>query len=388
MDAKLAAYLRATGDAERERLLDELILGEAAPLVRATIRSRLRFVLDAGGASSADDVCQDVLARLVEWLCALRACPSHDGVRDFRQYVVRVAINACYDRLRRKHPLRTRLKDNLRDLFDRHRDFALWRDERDVFLAGFAIWEGRELTLPATERARQLANDPAACAGDIGGDPHEMSLAQLSAAILRWVGGPLEIDALVNAVVELQDIREQAAVPIDEEALGRRAAAGGVKCETEIEARETLAELWKIVCELPEQQRNCYFYNFSDDHGDDLFSLLCAFEVADPQEMAARLGLSRERLMIIAREMPLDRETIAEMLGVPRRRVNKLIFSAREKVRDRLLLALGRSAGQIRGIRTARNPGRRKRAKDINDLQGPLDSRQGKERKDARDRKE
>jgi DNA-directed RNA polymerase specialized sigma24 family protein len=221
MDAKLATYLRAADEAERERLLNELILNDAEPLVRATIRSRLRVYFgrfeSQGEIQSIDDLCQDVLAKLIFWIRSLPLHGERGGVTDFRQYAVGAAVNRCYDYLRERYPARTRLKDNLRDLLDRHRDFALWKNERGEFLAGFAVWEGQPLGRAGAERARKLLLDQTPIEKDLkGGGLHQRPITQLVDAILRRIEGPIELEALVNIMAALLDLREQEAVSIED----------------------------------------------------------------------------------------------------------------------------------------------------------------------------
>jgi RNA polymerase sigma factor (sigma-70 family) len=348
MDAKLAAYLRAADEAERERLLNELILNDAEPLVRATIRSRLRSYFgrfeSQRDMQSIDDLCQDVLAKLIFWVRSLPRRGERGGVTDFRQYAVRAAFNRCYDYLREKYPARTRLKDNLRDLLDRHPDFALWKDEREEFLAGFAAWEGRPLGRAGAERARKLLIDQTPLEKDLkGGDPHQRPLTQLVDAILKRLEGPVELEALVNLLAALLDLREQEAVSIEDHEiqLSKESVASEVRADNQIEMRELLKRLWVLIDELPAGQRKCFFYSFTTRH-DDLFSLLLAFGVVDPPTIAARLEIPLIELVKLKDEMPLKNQQIADLLGESCERVGKWIFLARKKVRDRLFPALAK----------------------------------------------
>lgn len=341
MDAKLAAYLRAADEAEREQRLAELLLGTAEPLVRRTVRFRLRRYIgrDSGpDGQSVDDVCQLALAKILAWLRLLAGQEHAEGVQDFGQYAVRVAVNACYDHLRRRYPARTRLKDSVRNLLDRHRDFAVWRDERSELLAGFAAWEG-QASGSAASRAAAMLEDHNALERAIGeGDPQRMPLAAVVAGLLRASGGPVELETIVEMVAALQNVKEASFTPVDESETAGEAGIETDRAEAEnrIEARELLALLWQAVEDLPDKQRAVYFYSFHDEHGEDLFSLLLAYGVAAPGTIAERLGVTVEHLIEMKSALPMKHEAIAALIGAERPHVSKWIFRAREKVRARL----------------------------------------------------
>src|SRR4029434_1896405 len=85
-----------------------------------------------------------VMAKLLYRLNEMRANPGRRRIRNFRQYVIRVAHNTCHDYIRAQYTERARLKGNIRDLLERHRDFKMWRDEADEWLCGFTAWAGEK----------------------------------------------------------------------------------------------------------------------------------------------------------------------------------------------------------------------------------------------------
>ena len=96
VDSVLLALIEATNELEERRLRDELLLEHAAPVIRQTLRQRLRL---HGGSSNhhlpdAEDLFNDVVVRLIEKLSELRARPSKSGIRNFSLYVARVAALA------------------------------------------------------------------------------------------------------------------------------------------------------------------------------------------------------------------------------------------------------------------------------------------------------
>src|SRR5688500_6292654 len=99
MDHLLLPYLGATGESERQRHLDELLLLYAAPVIRNTLRLKLGFYVDQSGASAynpdAEDLYQEVMAKVIQALNDLRSESKGSDIERFRDYVFRVASNAC-----------------------------------------------------------------------------------------------------------------------------------------------------------------------------------------------------------------------------------------------------------------------------------------------------
>src|SRR5579883_2976083 len=144
MDSALLPFLRSTDQAEREQLLSDLILLTAAPVIRRVLRQRLGFYVNQFGVNphnlDAEDLYHVIVTKLLAALNDSRLRNEQIAIKSFRHYVSGLAVNACHDYLRAKSPARNRLKNNLRDIFERHRDFALWRADGNRTLCGFALW--------------------------------------------------------------------------------------------------------------------------------------------------------------------------------------------------------------------------------------------------------
>lgn len=95
------------------------------------------------------------MTKIVQMLHDLRTSPPGTEIVHFRQYVARVATNVCIDFLRAKWPARARLKNNLRDLVNRHRDFALWEAEGEV-LRGLAAWQDTDKSVSSERQLLDL----------------------------------------------------------------------------------------------------------------------------------------------------------------------------------------------------------------------------------------
>lgn len=351
MDFLLLSYLHSTEEAERECLLGELILVRAAPVVRHTLRQRLNFYVDQTGANphspEAEDLYHDIIAKLIERLNEAEADNGRQTIRDFRQYVSRVAANACNDYLRVKSPARARLKNNLRDLLDRHPDFLLWRGAAGETFCGFSEWRNRKPSHASLEKIRQLEDDPEAFMR--GKFPREdvqrMPLIHAVAEVLKWVDSPVEIEHLVGAVARFQGVKDHAVESLDDEEFNwkQRLVDSTVRCDTRIEAREVLQRLWDEIRRLPPKQRDTICFSFEDMSGEDLFSLLLDAEVVTLPHVARELGLPLDRLMALWRDMPMDNASIATVLDATRPQVNKWRFRALKGLEKQMSVCLEQS---------------------------------------------
>jgi RNA polymerase sigma factor (sigma-70 family) len=336
MDLILRAFLESTEDSKREQLLSDLILFEAAPLVRNTLRHRLSFHVDRFGANphnhDAEDVYHDVMTKLIALLNDPQLRAGHIVIKNFRQYVLRVATNACYDYLRAKAPARNRLKNNLRDLLERHQDFSLWRTESNETLCGFTEWRNHSKSLIPARRISSLEEKPEEfiTAKFAHEDIRQAPLTRVVAEIFRWSDSPIGFDQLVSLTAQLMDVKDQPHESLDDDGnpLAQTLADVSFHCESSSEVRALLQILWKEVLRLPHKQRDVFCFSFADESGDDLFRLLVHEEIASLTEIAHALNRSLDNLTLLWQQMPMDNASIAHELGATRQQVNKWRFRA------------------------------------------------------------
>jgi RNA polymerase sigma factor (sigma-70 family) len=335
MDSVLLPLLRSTDEAEREQLLSDLILFEASPLVRNTLRQRLGFYVSPLGANprnhDAEDLYHDVMAKLIGLLNDPQLRAGRLEVKNFRRYVLRVATNACHDYLRARSPARNRLKNNLRDLLERHPDFALWRVREGEPLCGFTVWLNRDKSPFMDKRFSPLEGKPQEflSARFAREDVKRVPLTRLVAEVFRWLEGPVEFERLVQVAALLLDVKDQPPRSLDEEGdLPGSLTDPSFRCETRLEVRELLRSLWAAVRRLPPKQRDTFGLSFADDGGDDLFTLLLDAEIATLPEIAAAFERSLEDLIVLWQLMPMDNAGLAQELRATRQQVNKWRFRA------------------------------------------------------------
>lgn len=345
MDQLLLPYLRATDDSERQQHLDELLLVHAAPVVRQALRRKLGFYVDQRGTNphnqDAEDLYQEIVAKIVQALHDLRNPSAKPDIQNLKQYVARIASNACNDVLRTKSPARARLKNNLRFLLTNHRDFAVWKIESET-LAGFAVWRDTSKTLSSQRELfdieERLPNFRSSRLNRE--DIKEVPLTRIAAELFQWIGSPIELDTLVNVVATLLDVKDHPVQSLDDHTLAdieTRIDGSTLHSVSRLEEQALLRSLWQALRELSTDQRDVFCFGFEDQSGRDLFTVLLEAEVVTFNELAQELGRSTETIVGLWSRMPMNDEDIAVEMKTTRGQVYKWRFRALQRLRKGLL---------------------------------------------------
>lgn len=307
------------------------------PLVRRVIRRRWE---GAGGDEAAEDLLGEARLALLQRLQA-----GSDGVRDWEAYAVRTAHRTCDAALRRKYPRRMGLRARLTDLLRNqtpHTGFALWPGAPGERWCGFAAWEGGQGSRGG--RLPELLRAPRAVFDRLfpGEDPDRLPLGTLVAALLDWVGRPIELDDLTTATAAILRVREaeRADPAVGEDGAARDPAElqrdRRADTAAAVEGRSFLARLWPEIRDLPPYQRAALLLNLRDCEGVGVLELLVLQGVCSFPELVAAIGVPEERLGTLWDGIPLDDLTIAELLGCTRQQVINLRSSARKRLERRL----------------------------------------------------
>lgn len=341
MDASVPLSLRTANEAERELFLSELLLHEAAPLIRKVLRQRLGLYVNHLGANpqqpEAENLYQDILIRLLQrgqdWL----ADAEKNAIHNYRNLVITTATNACHDYLRAKAPNRARLKNKLRELCSRHRDFKIWIGAAHEQLCGFAVWQGEAKSSTATEQISKWQAFPGSfsVADD---DVQRMSFTNLVAEVLQEAGGPVELEAMTRLLTTLLGTQDHPLESLDQEQEDTdwQPADPATNAELRLEGRATLKLLWEEIKQLPSQQRAAVCLSLTDQNGNDLFSILLEAEAVTWTQLASDLDLSQSQFIELLRQMPMDNAGVAEYLGTTRAIVNKWRWRGLQQLRARI----------------------------------------------------
>ncbi len=348
-DPILAPILDDFEGAQADGRLSSLLMEHADPIIRRVVRRTLgsRLDLTDGRERTQDalEVQQDILLRL---LAGLRRADSSSGIADFRAYVAVISYNACHDCLRRRHPARARLRDQLRYVLTHRSDFTLWHDPTRGSLCGRAGWreEGR---LPASGTLRGLA--AGAALSDLRCGPETSALESGIAAIFERVGAPVDFDALVDTVASLAGVGETDSTDtVQAVDLEARLPARTPDVASVLERRGTLLRLWREILDLPLAQRQALLLNLRDGDGTDTLALLPMSGVASIRSIASAVGMEANALAEIWHDLPWNDDRIAAHLGLTRQQVINLRKSARARLARRMR-SLSSGGGSIpRGV--------------------------------------
>jgi RNA polymerase sigma factor (sigma-70 family) len=320
--------LPPTNDESARRVLSELVTIHAEPVIKSVVRYKLRLSSQSTGVVDAEDLCQDAVAQVLAELRRFREQPDAHAITDVRGLAAVIAHRACARWMRRQFPERHALKNRLRYILTRQNGLALWHDERDRLVAGFAAWRGRKTAAPG-ERLLELANDDQTAARieslvSGGKKPH---WADALAAIFNRVGGPIDFDKLVGAFAVLASVPMR---PVENDATVTAAAAPDPAAQ--VEKRIFLQRAWEEVRRLPLQQRAALLLNLKDGGAGGCIALFPATGVANFRQIAETLELRAERFAELWNELPLEDSRIAELLKITRQQV----INARRVARERL----------------------------------------------------
>lgn len=341
-DVVLLALLVATNEAEEKQLQDELLLEHAAPVIRQTLRQRMRPALGYAetAAASVDDLFNDVYVRLLEKLNELRTRPEQSAIRNFSLYVARVTANTCNDYLRSRKQERHRLKHKLRNLLDRHPDFRTWQRENHAIYCGLATWELIDVPCPITSEDILAVIEKFRTTIFVGKAPLAIPLSRIVAETFWHIGHAITLEQLVEIVAEFQGIRDRLPESLDaaEGSFSQRLPDATPGRDLLIEGQEMLQEYWEEIQRLPPDQRATICLSFADEAGEDLFSLLFAAGIATIPELATALGKSKEQFVDLWARVPmLDNTELAAYLGASRQQVSLWRFRAQSRLRKWLL---------------------------------------------------
>ncbi|HYK00991.1 MAG TPA: hypothetical protein VE974_04490 [Thermoanaerobaculia bacterium] len=311
----LRQYLSVEDEREAERQLAVILADLATPLIRRIVDSVVRD-------GDADDVVADTLIDVLRRLRGLRGEVSHP-IHDLRRYVARCTYNRCHERLRERHPARSRLWNQVRYLCNHDPNLALWRSPDGAAVCGLREWAGREADGGECLDGVRLAarNDPAA--------ENRPQVAALVLALLRHAGAPLTLDVLSAAVARTIGVSQRRAeVPLSELEVAKEQGA-----DEALDNRMTLRDLWDDVRKLALKQRLALLLNLRDAHGQECLTMLPLTRTATIPEIAAAVGMDAEAFAALWPKLPLSDAAIGELLDVTPRQVIKLRRLARERLR-------------------------------------------------------
>jgi len=342
LDQVLLPFVYAKSEIESEAVLERLIWDFAQPLIRDIVSFKLRAFaprVTSRDGQELDDLCGEVVLKLIRKLNQLKATPDEAGIASLRGYVASMAYNESDEYVRRKHPRRFSFKNKVRYLLSHNSQFSLWEDGSGSLVCGLGGWGG---TGPSTDSSTRLKRIQADADRFIdqrlsGMDIRRVGLDELVEAMLNEAGSPVYLDELVSVAAEMLGIRDpevQSTGDITETSFGSETPGRAI--EDSIDHRARLERIWMEIRSLPPRQRCSLLLNLRDENGDAALALLPMLRIAKIREIAETLEMQAEELAAIWDKLPLEDALIAEQLGTTRQQVINLRKCARERLARRM----------------------------------------------------
>jgi RNA polymerase sigma factor (sigma-70 family) len=335
VDPLLRGFVDATNEEDAERHLEWLLDRHLRPLLRKIVARKLSGpnARNQSTAEDLEDVVGDAILLLLKRLRAMRREAESAPIESLEGYAAAVAYSACAHRLRRKYPERSRLKNRLRYLLVRNRQFAVWEVPSGECYCGPSAWRDRTPDQPMKEKLRcmeQTPDDwPSSWTRQLpadGADPRP-----LIADIFDRIGGAIELDRLVGLVASIWRIDRAPQIVGTADAV----ADAGSSPDVSLEQRRHIERLWDEIQRLPLRQRVALLLNLRDRTGAGMLWILPVTGVASMRAIAKTLEMPVGELAELWRRLPIDDAALAERLGCTRQQVINLRMSARKRLRNR-----------------------------------------------------
>ena len=342
IDNLLHPYLLAATEPEASQVLERLICDFAQPIIRDIVSFKLRLSKSGEGSGSdkqdAEDICGDVTLRLMNRLHELKHDPATKPIANLRSYFAVMAYNSCDQYLRKKYPERHRLKNKIRYLLSRQKDFDLWEAGGGRWLAGYSTWRNTDWSGYRTWETDAAVSGQPDLEDNIqdSGQSVGAGLTGLIDRMLSRTGHPIELDALVSAIAYAGGIKDQTAEAAECREAGEDPADPSIALDDAMDNRALAVRLWAEIRELPPKQRIALLLNLKDAQGQSVLALLPRIRVASIREIAATLEVDPYQMALLWNQLPLEDSVIAERLQATRQQVINLRKSARERLTRRL----------------------------------------------------
>lgn len=338
------------------QMLEKLILNHAMPLFRGVIA---RKVTDS---EERESIYSEVRKRLIDRVTLLRARRGHGlplhsdpiiaearrkqaesvtNIREFGAYCRMLARQAFSDYLEQKYPERRRLTHRLRYLLDSQNTLCRWSSAGET-VCGWAMWRDSGMPSKSSARLERLESDALGVAAEALGDeaPDQVRLGVLVGALLRWVGHPVPLQIMVDAVADIlclnMPIQEVSHLSGEEDQADRdiytQVVDPAQDVEKQLQARAALQLIWERIRTLPLTKRRALLLGMRGPHGESALKLMPPLQVAGHQEIAAVLEIPWEEFARLWRELPLDDVRIAAISQTTPNNVRVQRHDARERL--------------------------------------------------------
>ncbi|MGB7070544.1 MAG: hypothetical protein WBD22_13705, partial [Pyrinomonadaceae bacterium] len=213
------------------------------------------------------------------------------GIRDVSGYAATITVNACNQYFRSRFPLRTREMNKLRYLVTHNRRFALWKDDANRSICGFAQWRSSAI------RANTIPGDTVISV-DRDNEQNERKLYfRMLDQLFDTIDAPLRLEDLTDWIMKTRGIVDNEPIVIgDDEATGglKDLSDNSQPIDRKLETAQQLRILWERISELSPPQCAALLLNLKDNRGDGIIAALPLTRTASLLEIAAAVDIPVE----------------------------------------------------------------------------------------------
>ncbi len=309
------------------------------------IRALVHKAVGKREVNDLEDFEEECILAIWTKISVLKAEGNTNNIENIEAFVRQAVHNRYCDAIRRKRPRWYNLKLELLEIFSGKANiegFAIWQNpESSARMCGFSEWKGS--TLSASGKCRQIIENPEAFKRKVldNRDPKELPIYELSAAILDYCGGPVEIDVLTNCIAELVQAKTQEPLSLDAQPDSDDDTSSPadwlVSSDTNVEEQVVASSwfehvidwFWKEFKQLSPKQRKAVLYGLGQDQ------VMALVSTVGMKEVAHALEISVEELASLIDRLPIPDAETAKELQIEPRAVPSVRFKAWGRIRRR-----------------------------------------------------
>jgi len=332
IDQQLLPYLNSSESAAEEHL--HRLLEKARPIVYRIARS-FRQGARIPAHFNTQDVFVDVCIRLLPSLQQFKVDPKQHQISNFAGLVATTTSSVFSDLLRSQDRQQRNLRQKIRRLIAANSNLALWKDDNDKLICGYAAWKSGVGTRAGT-RPSQLE---LMFGSNVS---HKKNTAELVLQVLNNVGRPVKLDELVDLVNIANEGVEVQTVSIDDEHFVQSTPLITLPPDIvgAVDNQRLLHQLFVEIQHLRVEQRKSLLLNMTDSYGYGIEWFLFT-KIATEEHLAQLLEVSIEQFRRILNELPMSDAEIAKDLGISRTKVMNIRRAVRERLDRRRREFLG-----------------------------------------------
>lgn len=313
--------------------------------ISTLLRSLIRRAASKREIADFEDFEEDCLLAVWSKIRALKSGAATSSIDNIEAFVRQSVHNRYCDAVRRKRPKWYNLKIEILEILNGKsavKGLSVWENPgTSERVCGFDQWSGRSKV--SASKCREIIDKPERFKREAleNRQPGEIPTYLLMELILKYAGGPVEVDALTNCIVELTQAKAVETVSIEGMRDDDSETSSGYEwlLTSDVDVEKQVADnswfshvtewFWKEFEGLSESQKKAVILGLA---GDQVLALCGSVGIG---KVAAEVGLSTKELSLLMDDLPLPDTDIAVRISSSAKSVPSIRFKAWAKIRRR-----------------------------------------------------